>query len=172
MSTDVKKKKVKKERTSFSKAVIAYSILFAILIGGFAYLGVKYNPNNRVLTITDDNSVNWKGEQELERSGSADTNKIRISCFQELTFKKDSNVQKVNIYNDSKNKCYMKFSIIINDRVIWQSDYVEPDKGFYEIELEKPLEKGCYEARCKVDCQSFDGKHLNGANFKFTLYVK
>ena len=63
-------------------------------------------------------------------------------------------------------------SLVVDDQSLWQSGFIEPGKGFYEIELSEPLKDGTYNAYLVYDCFTVDGIKLNSAQVKFTLYVQ
>ena len=57
---------------------------------------------------------------------------------------------------------------------IWESKFIEPGNGIYDIELNQELEEGDYEnAILKYECFSMNEQQtpLNGSEIKFNLHV-
>lgn len=121
--------------------------------------------------MPDVTSTRWTGEQQLERERMPEET-IAIPGFEQLVFNVGKMRQKVNIYNPETNNCMIRFSIIVDDSVIWQSGYCKPGEGYYEINLLKILDAGKYEARLLNECFTRNGQVLNSAIIKFKLIVQ
>lgn len=118
----------------------------------------------------DVNAVRWNGIQTLpqqagQQSGTA------IPGFDKLAFYADELTQKVNFYNPQENHCYFKMSLFVEDDLLWQSGYVAPGCGFYEIILNHGIQQGSYNGFLKIECFSYDGEVLNSAKVHFELMV-
>ena len=125
------------------------------------------NPNLE----TDSNADEWDGEQPLN-SRKQDVKNIAIPGIQSLVFDVNNSKQKVNFYNPEENDCLIQFTLVVDDKELWQSGYCSPGKGYYEIELSEPLEVGEYQAHLHYGCFRENGEALNSANMQFTLYVQ
>lgn len=119
----------------------------------------------------DSNASGWEGAQELDKR-KTEVKQIAIPGFESMVFKKDQNLQRVNFYNPKSNECLIVFVLYIDDQEMWRSGYCAPDNGYYEIELNEPLEEGVYEAKLLHKCFKENGAVLNSASIKFNLYVQ
>lgn len=132
-------KKYKRRNVTIILLILLIIILLCI---GYWYL---HKPDETPEPFFDPNSIDWQGEQELMKE-KMDSENINIPCFEKLVFSKGETSQQVNIYNPETNPCYMVASLIIEEETLWQSKMIEPDKGFYTIELNHALEAGEYNA--------------------------
>lgn len=165
--------------TKKSKSNRTILILVILLIIGIVIdiYGDRYHKNNDIINndsqiISDDNAIDWHGNQRLNGYGQP-SDKISIPCFDGLVFQANQTSQKVNLYNPENNSCYMKFSIIVENKTIWKSEMVAPAKGFYEIELNDILTSGTYKAYLLIECFDMNNKSpMNNGLNEFTLYVQ
>lgn len=132
---------------------------------------VFYHPEPKPSLEPDSNASEWEGQQELDKP-KTDVKQIAIPGLESLVFKEGQKEQRVNFYNPKENDCLIVFSLHIDDRELWRSGYCAPDKGYNDIELSEPLEKGTYNASLLHECFRQDGTPLNSANVQFTLYVQ
>ena len=102
---------------------------------------VFYHPEPKPSLEPDSNASEWEGQQELDKP-KTDVKQIAIPGLESLVFKEGQKEQRVNFYNPKENDCLIVFSLHIDDRELWRSGYCAPDKGYYDIELSEPLEKG------------------------------
>ena len=119
----------------------------------------------------DSNADEWNGEQPLDQR-KQDVKNIAIPGIQSLVFEVNMTKQKVNFYNPEENDCLMQFTLVVDDKELWQSGYCEPGKGYYNIELSEPIEAGTYQAHLHYGCYRQNGDALNSANMEFPLYVQ
>lgn len=110
-----------------------------------------------------------------EENGADITNRnTAIPGYEELNLKANRKQQNIALSNPSKNNCYFKITLMLDDgTILWVSNYIKPGESSEAICLTKELEKGSYNAVLKYDCFSFDGemKRLNGAQTKLSLRV-
>lgn len=110
-----------------------------------------------------------------EENGSDITNRnTAIPGYEELNLKANRKQQNIALSNPSKNNCYFKITLMLDDgTILWVSNYIKPGENSEAICLNKELEKGSYNAVLKYDCFSTDGemKRLNGAQTKLSLRV-
>jgi len=119
----------------------------------------------------DDNATAWNGAQEIDR-GKAETRYTAIPCTENLYFLAGKTEQKVNIYNPDSNSCLIIFTLSLDGKVLWKSGYCSPGNGYYEIELERPMDVGEYDGTLAYDCFSGDGRQLNSALMDVHIIVR
>lgn len=124
---------------------------------------------NKLLEV-DDGAVPWEGEKNRPSDQTPGT--IAIPGFDELTFVADQTQQYVNFHNPEVNDCLFLMTLYIQGEAYWQSGYVEPGKGYYIIELSKPLPSSIYNAELRVQCFKPNGMELNSARVTFELTVQ
>lgn len=121
--------------------------------------------------VKDTEAVEWNGNQRLPQPVIGDSPAIAINGFKELTFTANEINQSVNFNNPENNKCYFKMHLYVNGQKLWQSDYVAPGDGYYNIKLDKPLSKGNYDAYLLIKCFKSDQTEINNAKVNFNLTV-
>lgn len=117
----------------------------------------------------DNNAVEWEGNKntsEPQKNGF-----IAIPGFEALQFKANQTSQEVNFHNPEKNNCLFLMTLFVENEEYWQSGYVEPGKGYYNIELSKLLSAGEYNAELRIQCFRKIGVELNSAKVTFDLTV-
>ena len=153
------------------KHFLYISLLLLIVILLAAILAYLYTDESTPSLPTDANAVNWEGRQMLQQAFS-DGGGIAIPGFNSLAFAANQTTQKVNFYNPEINDCLFQLVLLIEDVPVWESENILPGQGFYEIELDEPLQTGEYSACLKVNCFSADGEQLNSATVEFELIVQ
>lgn len=127
--------------------------------------------DNPTLTI-DDYAVEWDGNQLLPQA-SPGTKGIVIPGFDSLTFTANQTTQAVNFHNPAENENRLFLMMLyVEDDLLWQSGYVPAGKGYYKIDLEKPLVAGDYQAYLRILVYTEDAVQLNGAKIEFDLHVQ
>lgn len=129
------------------------------------------HPKNNPLLPTDGNAVSWHGKQDLKQKTTQE-NKIAIPGFSSLVFNAGTLEQKVNFFNPEQNTCLFKMNLYVNDTLFWESGYVAPGNGYYDIELLDTLTAGEYNGSLLLQCFKEDGSKLNSANVEFNLTVE
>lgn len=120
---------------------------------------------------TDENAVEWEGNQQLQQAFNG-TGGIAIPGFSSLVFTANQQNQKVNFYNPKINNCLFRMTLFIDEVEYWQSGYVTPGNGYYNITLSEPIAAGEYKAYLKIECFKSEGQPLNGAKVDFDLLVQ
>ena len=151
------------------KIVLAIVLLIVLCVFGLIFF--LHRPKPKPELEQDTNAQSWEGNQELEKPKS-EIKQIAIPGLESLVFIAGQKEQRVNFYNPKENDCLIVFSLHIDDRELWRSGYCAPDKGYYNIILNEPLEKGTYNASLLHECYKQDGTRLNSANVDFTLIVQ
>ena len=163
-------KKHRKQRNLLI-AIIAVLLLIILLLSLRCCQGSPADPQTPNL---DNNAVDWQGSQQLQTpNNQGSSGKISIPCFESLLFTANEKTQKINLYNPASNRCYFVITLKVNDEVLFKSEMIAPNKGFYEIELLDTLEAGDYV--CIVIYETFstaDLTPMNGGSFDFDLKVQ
>lgn len=149
--------------------IVLLILLIILLCIGYWYL---HRPQSSPEPFFDPDSIDWQGEQDLLKE-KMDSENINIPCFEKLVFVQNETSQQVNIYNPETNPCYMVASLIVEDEELWKSEMIEPDKGFYTIELNHALEAGNYNAYMLYHFFAIeDLTKYNSAKISFDLVVQ
>lgn len=152
---------------------IMFGVIALLLAGLVLYLVLQCPTNSRNSLSTppelDESAVVWDGNQNLRipHEGGG----IAIPGFDSLTFTANTTAQRVNFYNPEDNSCLFLMTLYVGDAQYWQSGYVEPGKGYYDIELSESLSAGEYDAALLVQCYQQSGEALNSARIEFDLTV-
>lgn len=153
------------------KKIVIVILILLLLAIGISTIVFKRSNNPALSLLPDENASSWQGKQELDKP-KTEIKQIAIPGFDSLVFISGQTMQRVNFYNPKENDCLIVFSLHIDDKELWRSGYVEPEKGYYSIELNEPLETGTYKASLLHECYKPDGTPLNSANIDFTLIVQ
>lgn len=150
------------------KKIIGLSLIITIVL---ISIGVFLRQDSTFNLETE--GQKWTGKKEDTTKKESES--IAIPGFESLTFVKNERKQSVNFYNPDINNCYFKLSILLPDgKKIWESKYIEPGDGIYEINLDRTLEEGEYDgAILKYECYTMDSVQtaLNGSEIKFKLSI-
>ena len=150
------------------KIALISLLLLLLLIGICIYF--KPTPDTPLLPA-DSNASEWTGKQDLNKPPT-DFPKIAVPGITSLVFNADTLNQKVNFYNPEENDCLFLMHLFVNDKCYWESGYIEPGKGYYDITLSEAIPVGEYNAYLEVQCFKQDGTTLNSANVEFNLSVE
>lgn len=161
--------KNKTEKNKNRLVIILIILLLSLLIGLAAVLRTHRTDNSSL--ITDDNAVPWNGEQSLPRAAQSHNDAIAIPGFDSLVLIANQTEQDVNFYNPKINDCLFVMTLYSDNEQLWQSGYIAPGNGYYQIELEKVLYAGKHNGRLRVQCFKSDGTELNSANINFELEI-
>lgn len=139
-------------------------LIFPILCGDNDF------PNPLSFLGPDKNAEEWKGDQELPQAGKNE--EVLIPGFDSLVCYANQTSQKVNFYNPKENSCLMRMTLYADNQELWKSGYIEPGKGYYDIEFQKPLSAGTYAGVLLVECFLDDGTEGNAAKVEFKMNVE
>lgn len=144
--------------------IIALSVIVLVLtIALFVKFGDSYKPSG---------GVKWDGDQVITKNESSEY--ITVPCVEKMFFEEGTTRQKVNIHNPSTNKCDMDFTILLEDtyEILWSSETIKPGNGLYEINLNRSLEPGVYNAQMLVKCKEENSEnYLNSGIVSFQIIV-
>ena len=149
--------------------LIIICIVILLLIAFIFLSGRKGKTENPLLPI-DELAEKWKGNQDLPSEG--ENKQIDVPGFKSLVFISNQTSQKVNFYNPSENDRLFKLTLYADDKQLWESGYIQPSDGYYDIEISDPLDNGEYEGKLIYQCCKEDGTQLNSAVVSFKLTVK
>lgn len=117
----------------------------------------------------------FEEDRSITSSEKIESGKITIPGFDSMTIKAGETKAKAHIYNPEDNNCYFEISIILknSEREIYKSKLIKPGQNLYEIQLNKAMSKGTYDAVLHYNTYTTDGSYtpLNGANIPFELVV-
>lgn len=144
--------------------------LFFTLILLFRCCNADTAPDRPCIGLeADEGAVDWEGNKTISEGKPEGT--IAVPGFDELKFKANQINQHVNFHNPENNNCLFLMTLYVENEEYWQSGYVEPGKGYYNIELYKPLSAGTYNAELRIQCYRKTGVELNSARVTFNLIV-
>lgn len=151
--------------------IYMYICFLLLLLIGITILFSFGRSEDKILLPWDENAEEWKGNQNLFNGAKSEGNTIKIPGFDSLAFTAGQKEQKVNFYNPDGNSVLFKMALFINDVQYWQSSYVAPGKGYYNITLDDTLESGDYDGYLLIECFKEEGTAVNSAKVEFTLKV-
>ena len=157
---------MKKKKKRFLIIMFLLLLLICIII----LFSFGRSPEN-ILLPSDENAEEWNGKQNLPNGAKSETKTIKIPGFDSLAFTAGQKEQKVNFFNPEENDCLFRMTLFVDDKQYWQSGYVEPGKGYYNITLDDTFESGNYNAYLFVECFKEEGKALNSAKVEFQMKV-
>ena len=146
-------------------------VVVLLLLCGFIIFFLFGRSNNKSLLPIDKNTEDWNGNQKLPTGEKEEIKTIKVPGISSLVFIANQKEQKVNFYNPKENDCLFHMTLYVNDERYWQSGYVDPGKGYYNITLENVLESGDYSGALLIECFMDDGTALNNARVEFNLKV-
>lgn len=155
------------------KKKLKFIILLLLLICVFifpALCGDGELSNPLSFLKPDESADEWNGEQELPQAGTTET--VLVPGFDNLVCYADQTSQKVNFYNPQENSCLMRMTLYADKQELWKSGYIEPGRGYYNIELKKPLTAGRYNGILLVECFLNDGTECNAVKVEFIIDVE
>lgn len=152
------------------KTFLIIMILLLLLICVAILFSFGRSPEN-ILLPSDKNAEEWNGKQNLPNGAKSESKTIKIPGFDSLAFTAGQKEQKVNFFNPEENDCLFRMTLFVDDKQYWQSGYVEPGKGYYNITLDDTFESGNYNAYLFVECFKEEGKALNSAKVEFQMKV-
>ncbi|MGM9536176.1 MAG: hypothetical protein ACI3VR_13015 [Intestinibacter sp.] len=114
----------------------------------------------------DSNAVKWTQEK------NSDPESIKIPGYSTITVPADTKDVQITLGNPEGNQCYFKFELLVDGESLYTSDFVQAGYAIENVELEKGLEKGTYDAVIKITPYSLDKKRqYAGANVRATMEV-
>lgn len=148
-----------------------FVIVLILLLVGITIVFFFGRSGKKDLLPTDNNAEEWNGDQKLLSGTKSDSKTIKVPGVSSLVFIADQKGQKVNFYNPKENDCLFRMTLYIEDKEYWQSGYVNPGKGYYDITLDDTLQSGDYNSALFIECFKEEGTALNSAKVEFNLKV-
>ena len=156
------------------KLKIIIILLFLLIAGVLIFpmiCGDSNIPNPLSFLTPDQDAEEWNGNQELPQVGKNE--EVIVPGFDSLVCYANQTKQKVNFYNPEENSCLMRMTLYANSQKLWSNDgYLEPGKGYYEIDLSEPLSSGTYDGALLVECFLADGTKCNAVKVEFKLQME
>lgn len=147
-----------------------YTLVLVALLTFAIFLFVRGCDGTDTKHEESSSGIKWHGEQEILHNYA--TQYGCVPGFTELTFKSDTVNQRVNFYNPSQNSMAVDMELSLeNGDTLWRAYNVQPDYGFYDIELNRPLKSGTYAAQITYKFRSAEGESYNHGTIPFTLFV-
>lgn len=159
---------MKKKKRIFIIIIVLLLLLIGVVV--YFFFGRRRMIPSEELLHPDHTAQDWNGDQQLPQNG--DNVNVALPGFKSLLFYANETKQKVNLYNPEENTALLQISLLADGKELFKSGYVEPGKGFYEIELNEPLEAGEYAGILKYQCFLENSKEMNGAEVEFILTVE
>jgi len=140
----------------------------ALILFGIAYF--LYSGGDSTELLLDKSAVAWDGERHEDYIANTSSS-IAIPGWEYIDLKADSIKQSVNFRNPHTNSCLFAMTLFIENEEVWNSGYIKPGYGFYDIELSKTFPAGERDGKLFIKCYDVDGSELNSAsiNFKITF---
>lgn len=166
-----KKKKEDTNRKCMIVLLIILIILLIVAIGIWVYQHYIMRPDNEGGTYIEPNASSW--DDGLDNSGEIE-GRILVPGYSGAQMNEGDTKLSLRIGNPEENTCYLKATLQLEDgTVLYESGLIEPGKGFEEIELNRTLGAGSYEAVVHFQGYTMDDepKELNSSDSAFTLTV-
>lgn len=145
-----------------SKKVMLLIILVLLII---IPAGIFINKNLSKGDL-DSNAVKWTQEK------NSDPESIKIPGYSTITIPADTKNVKITLGNPEGNQCYFKFELLIDGESLYTSDFVQDGYAIENVELQKGLKKGTYDAVIKITPYSLNKEtQYAGANVRATMEV-
>ncbi|MDY4576138.1 MAG: hypothetical protein SPD90_13900 [Intestinibacter sp.] len=145
-----------------SKKVMILIILVLLII---IPAGIFINKNLSKGDL-DSNTVKWTQEK------NSDPESIKIPGYSTITIPADTKNVKITLGNPEGNQCYFKFELLVDGESLYTSDFVQAGYAIENVELQKGLKKGTYDAVIKITPYSLNKEtQYAGANVRATMEV-
>lgn len=147
-------------------------LLLLVIILGVLIRSCSKQVYDNMTATPDEQSVEWNGEQNISNPHAKSYVGSYIPGFDTLYLVANTKNQKVNFYNPESNNCYFKMYLYIDDRMVWQSEFVKPGRGFYDITLSREYQPCNTTGYLKIECYSLDAVKLTKTvNIKFNVEI-
>lgn len=159
-----KDKQLTKERLKnvFKTALILVLIAIIILLLRFKGCNNNTSPNNPV------EIENGQYHEQTNTTGVNKENSDIPVMSSVVTISTDKPY--VNLYNPESNTKYLKYEIIENDNVVYESKMVQP--GYkYSVDLGHMLEVGTHKVNVKITVYDTDGSSMNSTTQSMIINV-
>lgn len=137
-------------------------LLFLILVMGIIIIIMFKNNHNSNLNSSYDEQEMDKTAGEYHNTANNNGKNVIMPGWNKLSIKANTTniTSGVDFYNPKENEgyYYLKFQLIVNGEVLYESGLVAPDKHIQEITLSKPLTEGKYDAIVFIQPYKWDKK--------------
>ena len=152
------------------KKIKTIVVLFSLIcISSIFHIGYKNAESKKDKIITPE----FEELQKKDEINEGISKGIEVPGYSEIAIKSGEKNIKVDFFNPEANNVYFKIKLVLNDsnEVIYESKMFSPGQHLYEIELNRPIEKGIYDMTIIYETFSMDGNYTpkNGANVSCKL---
>lgn len=119
--------------------------------------------------------IEFEADQAPASQSQGASSSISIPGFESINIQAGASRVSSPLYNPDGNACYFEITVTLdsNGEEIYKSKYLAPGQHLYEIELNRSLSVGSYDATIHYSTYSVeDLTPLNGANVPVKLVVK
>lgn len=152
-----------------NKNIFSWVIIVILLLFQIVLILKDDSPDSGL--VADSSAVQWDGEHKVDKLGNQ-YGGIVIPGYDYICMKADSCEQRVNFHNPAENNCLFKFELCVKDVLVWQSEYVAPGFGFYDITMSQDFPAGEYFGSLKIRCFKESGEELNSAKVLFEVIMQ
>ena len=158
--------------------IIIISIIVAFAIGLYFAFSIGYNSKQTSQFNAETSQFNpeFEENQTKEQAPTGSKKGVEIPGYTTIVIPSGKTDVEVDFFNPKENNVYFEIALILNDtqEEIYKSKLISPGQHLYNINLNKPLEKGNYDMTIKYSTYSLDEKYTpkNGAVVECVLEVQ
>ncbi len=165
-----------KSRSSKNKYIVILIILVALLIGVIFYLVITTSKKEdkeeekKGGTYVASDASDWDANVDKPE---ATAGRILVPGYSGAQLKEGEKTLTLSVGNPKENHCYLKATVMLEDgTILYESDLLEPGKGYEQIKLNQSLSKGTYQAMVRYQGYTLEDKgELNSCDSAFVLTV-
>lgn len=171
----------KTTRKLMEAVFVGAGVTLLLCLGFFLIFGNAFQNTQAPLPafLLSENEPGLEQEREFEKQQTFTqqnaSESIAIPGFEKMKIPAGQTTVPAYLYNPENNKCYFEIALLLADskEEIYKSKLVRPGQKLYEIELNRAMEKGDYDAVVHYSTYALaDYADMNGANVPFTLSVE
>ncbi len=158
-------------KKTFRTIVILLLVLLIAFVGVLVYVIMKDKGMVGSSAHIAESASEW--DDGIDNDGEIE-GRILVPGYSGAKMKSGDKILKLRIGNPKENTCYLQATLKLADgTVLYESDLIEPGKGFEEVELKQTLAVGEYEAYVHYQGYSMEEtpEMLNSCDSAFILKV-
>ena len=134
---------------TFAASLILVIVIAAFAVAGFMVFGGESPAEEDQFPwiVSDHAALNGMLDGTFYEGEKNSAGKLSYKIAGEITVDADEGKGDFKIENSGKNTCLMKVKITIDDKVIYQTDYLKPNQHIYEDFLDIIPETGTHNAK-------------------------
>ena len=162
-----------KRSPKVTRAITAiFAVLIIVLILLVTLKSCERQEIHHAEATPDEQSVRWNGEQYISKPPSQNYQGSYIPGFDVLNLVANTTEQKVNFYNPAENTCIFKLYLYVDGELVWNSGYLKPGFGFYNITLSHGFTPKECKGYMKIECYSAQELKLTkSVNINFDVII-